>query len=276
MTYKSILVYADDAKTAPERLDVAARLARSHGAHLVALHVKSPPFVPADVGAGIPVTLIQWQETYGEEQAVLARKEVDGAARRNGQDIEWRLINGDPGAVTTLHSRYADLTIVSQAAAEPAEATSADELPETLVMASGRPVLIVPRYGRYPTMGERVLVAWNGTRESTRAVHDALPLLTAARAVTILEVNPAAGAIATLAGADLAAHLARHGVRVGTASTVAEDIGVADVLLSRVADLGADLLVMGAYGHSRLREYTLGGATLHVLRHMTVPVLMAH
>lgn len=276
MAYKDILVYADGSKAAKSRFDAACALAASHGAHLAALHVRQLPFVPADFGAGVPPLVIEWQERAADELVAEATKAVEEARRRSGQAIEWRLAQGEIGAVTLLHSRYADLTIVSQGADDVSEATVADGLPEALVMGSGRPALIVPRYGQFSTVGERVLVAWNRTREATRAVHDALPLLTRAKAVTVMEVNPRKGEVPHIAGAEIATHLARLGVKAEVSSTVAEDINVGDAILSRLSDLGADLLVMGAYGHSRLREYAFGGVTLHILKHMTVPVLMSH
>ncbi len=276
MAYKDILVYADGTKAATARFDVATSLAANHGAHLTALHVRALPFVPADFGAGVPPMVIEWQERAADEMAEQAKKAVDDASRRSGRSIEWRLVRGEIGPVALLHSRYADLVVVSQGASDVTEASLADELPEALVMGSGRPTLVVPRYGQYPTVGERVLVAWSRTREATRAVHDALPLLTRAKSVTVMEVNPKEGEAPHIPGVDIATHLARLGVKAEASSTVAEDIDVGDAILSRLADLGADLLVMGGYGHSRLREYTFGGVTLHILKHMTVPVLMSH
>ncbi len=272
MSYKDILVIADDAKSAPVRLDVAAALAATHKAHLVALHVRERPYTPAELGV-VPATLRDWQESVMREHADAAKKIVDAAERRNGCSYEWRSFEGDAIATTLLHSRYADLVITSQGRAE--DEGYDDYLTEELLMGSGRPTLIVPSYGKFPTVGERVLVAWNRTRESARAVHDAMPFLTRAKSVRIMEVNPDRGD-KHIAGADIALHLARHGVQAETGSTSAEDIDTGDVLLSRAADLGADLLVMGAYGHSRLREYTFSGVTLHLLRHMTIPVLMSH
>ena len=141
-------------------------------------------------------------------------------------------------------------------------------------MVSGRPVLVVPYAGRHEGLGSRVLVAWNASREAARAVHDALPLLTRARSVVVLAVDPPDED--HIPGADIAAHLAHHGVHVEARHTVAPDIEVGDELLNLISDLGADLLVMGAYGRSRWREAVFGGATRHILAHMTVPVLMAH
>lgn len=276
MGYKDILVYADASKAAPVRLDVAATLAAKYKAHLTALHVQLAPYVPVDFGAGVPAALIEWQEKFMAEQAEKARQEVTAAQRRSGQEIEYRLVKGDITPTALLHARYADLVVVSQGGTSAEEMTPADELPEALVMGSGRPTLIVPRYGKFATLGERVLVAWSRTRESTRAVHDSLPFLMRAKAVTVMEVNPKDRDAPHIAGADIALHLARHNVKADVASTTAGDIDVGDAILSRAADLGADMLVMGGYGHSRMREYAFGGVTKHILDHMTVPVLMAH
>ena len=270
MTYKDILVIADDAKTAPTRFDAVAALS-DMDAHLVALHVMEPPYTPASLMHGAPSVLLEWQESVIRERLEKTKKVVEEAERRTGMKYEWRQVKGQTVDVALQHAQYADLVVVSQATTD--EDTSLDLMPEELIMASGRPVMLVPRYGKFPVIGERILVAWNRTRESTRAVHDALPLLQRAKSVRIMEVNPAGKHIA---GADIATHLARHGVRAEVGSVSAEDMKAGDIILSRAADLGADLLVMGAYGHSRLREYTFGGVTLHILRHMTIPVLMSH
>lgn len=276
MALKDILVYADGGSVAPTRFDVATALAKSHGAHLAALHVRALPYVMTDIGGAVPAMVVEWQEEWSDSQEAAAKKAVEDASRRSGVNIEWRLSRGDAEAGSLLQARYFDLVVVSQSAASTDEASMADGLPETIVMGSGRPTLVVPRYGKFPIVGERVMVAWNGTRESTRAIHDALPILERAKAVTVMEVNPKTGSTPRIAGADMATHLARHGVTVDVSSTVADDIEVSDAILSRLADLGADLLVMGAYGHSRLREFAFGGATRDILRHMTVPVFMSH
>jgi nucleotide-binding universal stress UspA family protein len=136
--------------------------------------------------------------------------------------------------------------------------------------------LIVPAVGRFERVGRRVLVAWNASREAARALGDALPLLVDAQAVTVLSIGSTATIDNEHRGADVTRRLARHGITATAAASIAKDADVGDVLLSRAADHGADLIVMGAYGHSRTREWLLGGAARHLLRHMTVPVLMAH
>jgi nucleotide-binding universal stress UspA family protein len=135
-------------------------------------------------------------------------------------------------------------------------------------------VLMVPYAGNFPDAGKRILAAWNGTREAARAFADALPFFTVAAEVTVLTVNPAGDAAPM--EADVKRWLMQHGVRGATRIAHTEKIEIADVLLSAAADMSADLIVMGAYGRSRLRELILGGATHGILRHMTAPVLMSH
>jgi nucleotide-binding universal stress UspA family protein len=151
------------------------------------------------------------------------------------------------------------------------------DFPERLALESGRPVLVVPYVGTYPDMGRNVVVAWKPGREAARAVFDALPILEAAETVTILEIKHKGEATDALApDTTIAAALGRHGIKPVVRSSVAVDISVGDEILSRLADFGADLLVMGAYGHSRMRELVFGGATRHIARHMTVPTLFSH
>ncbi|BAE51398.1 universal stress protein [Paramagnetospirillum magneticum] len=180
---------------------------------------------------------------------------------------EWRPISGVKQLA--LHARYADLTIVGQAASG-----SSDHVTET-VMSVGRPLLAVPRHGRFPSVGRRVLVAWNQSREATRAVFDALPLLAGASSVTVMTMDAEDGD-GRVAGADIGLTLARHGIKVDILRSTSGDIDAGNALLSRAAEQGADLLIMGAFGHSPLREKVLGGATRHILDHMTVPVLLSH
>jgi nucleotide-binding universal stress UspA family protein len=276
MALKDLLVVVSSDPVCAERLDLAGRLATAHGAHLAGLFVITPPEMPGYVAVELPPEVHDLRRRRGQERAREAERLFRARVDRMGVAHEWRAAEGDLVATTILHARYADLTIVGQGIDLGDAPRELATLPEALALGVGRPVLVVPRYGTFPTAGERVLVAWNGSREATRAVNDALPILQRASRVTLLSMNPGEGAAPRVPGADIALHLARHQVRVEAASTRATDIEVGDVLLSYAADAGADLIVMGAYGHSRLREMVLGGATRHVLRHMTVPVLMSH
>ena len=176
------------------------------------------------------------------------------------------------------HARYADLTIVGQL--DPDELLPRPEyrIPERVALESGGPVVVVPHAGTFPTVGRRVLIAWNASAQSARAVRDALPLLRKAEAVTILTLNPGSrrGNEVDRPGARIAAYLAHHGVAAKARELVVDDIAVGEMILSQAADEGADLIVMGAYGHPRARELVLGGATRTLFKRMTVPTLMAH
>jgi nucleotide-binding universal stress UspA family protein len=192
---------------------------------------------------------------------------------------EWRAEKGphvDPTAVVIDHSRSADLIVAGQT--DPDWDTSPlQDVAEHLALGSGRPVLVVPYVGRYPEIGRNVVIAWKPGRESARAVFDALPVLKQAEQVQILEIDEG-GSRRNGASVDnsIAVALSRHGVKPVVRTSVAVDISIGDEILSRLADMGADLLVMGAYGHSRMRELIFGGVTRHIARHMTVPTLFSH
>jgi nucleotide-binding universal stress UspA family protein len=276
MGLKDLLVHVDNDAACSSRVDVAVALAAQHEAHLTGLHPMGRPRLPGYVEVELPRNFLEEQRHHLEERARQAEERFHERARRRGILGEWRVDTGDVIGTLKLHARYADLTVVGQGVDLQDAPYDLAFLPEELALGVGRPVLVVPRYGTFETVGERVLIAWNGSREATRAVHDALPILKLATKVTVLSIDPERDPQPRVPSADIALHLARHGIAAEAASTTGLDIGVGDLLLSRAADLGADLIVMGAYGHSRVREMVLGGATRHLLQHMTVPVLMSH
>ncbi len=276
MGLKDLLVHVDNDPTSSSRVDVAVALAAKHGAHLTGLHAMGWPRLPGYLEAELPPSFREEQRLHLEELARQAEERFHDRARRRGVRAEWRVSIGDIVGTTKLHARYADLTVVGQGRDLVNAPYDLAFLPEELALGVGRPVLVVPRYGTFEAVGERILIAWNGSREATRAVHDAIPLLKLATKVTVLSIDPDAHTGPRVPSADIALHLARHGVAAEAASDVGIDIGVGDLLLSRAADLSIDLIVMGAYGHSRVREMVLGGATRHMLQNMTVPVLMSH
>jgi len=281
MSYKDLLVVLDSEAPARRRIDLAAALAERFEAHLVGLYPLPIPEAPRHFGYYDPALLDPF---FGElrgrarETADKLREVFQHVTSLRGLSAEWRVIAEGPEADPALHARYVDLTILGQLDPDRGETEMIRPRPEQVTLASGRPILVVPYAGRFETVGRRVLIGWNATREAARAVNDAMPLLAAAEAVTVLTIDPREGpdGHGELPGADISLHLARHGVKAEIERTVSADLPVGDVLLSRAADLGADLLVMGAYGHSRARELLLGGATRSLLRSMTVPVLMSH
>src|SRR6185437_11051024 len=203
------------------------------------------------------------------------RAGFDDATRRAGIASEWRALEGDPAELAIHEARYADLIILGQS--DPDEPLSRADIPGAVLLGAGRPVLVIPFIGS-ETIGRNVLVAWRTTREAARAVNDALPFLTAADSVTVLTINPERDGDGQpdRSTAEIARHLARHGIEAEASHIDAADIEVGEALLSRAADLDSDLIVMGGYGHSRLREFALGGTTRTLLQHMTVPVLLSH
>jgi nucleotide-binding universal stress UspA family protein len=222
----------------------------------------------------VPESVEKMQRLEIEQAAARAGALFQERMRGTTARTEWRAVEGSVGMVTTVQARYADLTVLPQGMDLGFASADLARLPEEMALGVGRPVLVIPRYGSFPKVGGRVLVAWNGTREATRAVHDALPLLRRAEQVTVLSIDP--DGERRLPGADVSLHLTRHGVTVQAATITGADVAVGDILLSYAADHDIDLIVMGAYGHSRLREMVLGGATRTLLRHMTAPVLMSH
>ena len=162
------------------------------------------------------------------------------------------------------------------AQSEPGKLPARELIIEAALFESGRPVLVVPYIQSGGLKLDRVLVAWDGSRNAARAIADALPLLARAKAVEVVVVAGEPGKSDELPGADIAHHLARHGLKVNLQKIVSPEVDVPNTLLSHAADAGTDFIVMGGYGHSRLREFVLGGATRGVLASMTVPVLMSH
>lgn len=275
MTYKSILLHLDDSGACAARTSLAIELAITHEAHLTAFYGE-PTFAAhmhADM-AGMPIERFE-EEAKGKRERVKAKfEEQISRAKYQG---EWRASDVEVLNVLdefSIHARYADLIILGQTDPDVELPSVPGDFPELVCLSVGRPVLVVPYAGGFSHIGERVLIAWNGSREATRAVSDALPLLKRAKQVTVLVINADRDAHGEIPGADITWYLARHGVEAQVMQAVSEDVG--ELLLSRAADLSADLLVMGAYGHSRLKEMVLGGVTRTVLKSMTLPVLMSH
>jgi nucleotide-binding universal stress UspA family protein len=260
MTYKDLLVMVDDGFGATERIRFAVELAERFDAHLAGLYVA--PATRPDL----------------PQVARRARELFEGIAAQRRISMEWRAAHGFPVDVAPVQARYVDLAILGQLDPKNAQASVDCPPPEDIALSTGRPVLVMPHVGQYSAAGKRALVAWNASREATRAINDALPLLAAASSVTVLAVDPVVGREehGEVPGADIGLYLARHGIKAHVEEAVSGEVGIGDVLLSRAADLGADLLVMGAYGHSRIRELMLGGVTRAILKSMTLPVLMSH
>jgi nucleotide-binding universal stress UspA family protein len=281
MSYKDLLVVLDSDPASRGRMDLAGALAERFAAHLVGLYPLPIPEAPRHFGYYDPALLDPFFRELREKVQEVCDKEREAfehAASLRGLSAEWRVAEVGAESDPALHARYVDLTILGQLDPDRGDAELIRPRPEQVTLASGRPILVVPYAGHFATVGRRVLIGWNATREATRAVNDAMPLLIEADVVTVLTIDAREGpdGHGELPGADISLHLARHGVKATVERTVSAGISAGDVLLSRAADLGADLLVIGAYGHSRVRELLLGGATRSILQSMTLPVLMSH
>ena len=280
MSYKDLLVVLGSDAASRGRMALAAALSERFAAHLVGLYPFPVPDIPRTLGYYNPSLfdpIFRELREKAQEVCDREREAFEHAASLRGLSAEWRVTEGleaDPA----VHARYVDLTILGQLDPDGGDTELIRPRPELVALASGRPILAVPYAGQFETVGRRVLIGWNATREATRAVNDAMPLLAGADVVTVLTIDAREGpdAHGELPGADISLHLTRHGVKATIERTVSAGVPAGEVLLSRAADLGADLLVIGAYGHSRMRELLLGGATRSILQSMTVPVLMSH
>jgi nucleotide-binding universal stress UspA family protein len=276
MTVKDILVHVDSMPGAEARLQIAVSLASQHSAHLTGLHVKPNPYVPASPDlAALPDSFFDDQQQKTDANAAAAKAKFDTAIRKANIASEWRAVTGYPSDVVRRQARYADLVIVGQH--NPGANGQAEDLPDGVLLTTGRPVVVVPYAMPVGSFATNVLIAWDDGAQATRAIHDAIPLMAKGAKVTVMAINPAdTGDHGPIPCADICLHLARHGFVAEASSLTAPDANVADVLLARAFEEGYDLLVMGAYGHSRLREFVFGGVTAQVLQNMTLPVLMAH
>lgn len=281
MALKDILVHLDGSEPSKTRLRLAAELARRQGAYLIGLFVvdvMTPLLAAGDAASGaVLAELLDRMRNDALEEGAGVEAEFRETIRREAVSGEWRLAEGAAPELVALHARYADLAVLGQPDPEDSQPLAAPILESTL-FGSGRPVLVIPYAGRFETLGRRAVVGWNSSREAARAVNDALPLLAGASSVVVTAVNPRKGldGHGEEPGADIALHLARHGLKVEVEHTLAPEIQAGDLLLNRAAELSADLLVIGGYGHSRLRETILGGVTRTLIKQMTVPVLMSH
>lgn len=271
MTYKTILVHLDEKPRRAERLQLAFTLGARFSAHVAGLFALGAARIPSYALAEAGPVVQEIEARRRGEAAAAAQREFRDVERRGGP-AEWRISTEDAAPALRLHARYADLVVLGQP--EPGEGLERTVV-EDVILDAGRPVLVVPYAGRFSDAGKRVLVAWNGSREAARAVSDALPLLQGAQSVEVVAFD-APTAAGDLPAAPIAHYLARHGIRATAARQSAPGLDIGAQILSRAADDDADLIVMGAYGHSRLRELALGGATRTILDAMTVPVLLSH
>jgi nucleotide-binding universal stress UspA family protein len=277
MKYRSIFVHVDDAEPSERRLEVAAHLARNFPAQLLGTYLVPSGDMTPFKSALLPQETVQqrMRDTAELQRHAEARFR---AAAAGVTSLDWHAPSGNPIEAAVLHARYADLAVVGQPAHDGPNLAFATELANAVVMGSGRPVLFVPSAGRYAKVGERIMIAWKDSRESARAVADALPLLKEAKKVYAVAITPDADDSLQdlLSDKQVAAFLRRHEIDARVRRLVAPDIDAGEMLLSEAADFGADLIVMGAYSRPRITALVWGSVTKVMLRSMTVPVLMSH
>ena len=257
--------------------EYAISAAAAFEAHLTGIAFLYDPIVPISGAGYIPGDLIETQERESEAAAKTAIDRFNATTDRVGISANSLTVSASLSGVGDMFSRIArrfDLSIVGQA--EPERSAVEEVIAEAALFESGRPVIVVPYIQKDPFKLDQVMVCWDGSRAAARAIGDAVPLLKQSKRVEIVIVANERGKEDEIAGADIAEHLARHDLNVEVKRTVLGDVDVADVLLSHAADSGADFMVMGGYGHSRLREFVLGGVTRSIFRTMTLPVLMSH
>ena len=286
MKLRDLMVVLDGSARSDVVLEVALALAERHDAHLTGfcpLEVLMPANLAFALGGYPALTSLQGAANQLEDEALAKAATIETHFRaelvRHELNGDWQIGRGVVGEAVANRARTADLVVLGQADPDHKLPPSARTMVEDVLMNSGRPLLLVPFAGRFDTIGNNVLIGWNATREAARAAHDALPLIEPSASVTVLTVERGKAGVEPqeMPGAEIAEHLARHGLKVSAARTATDgSIADSDALLSYASDLGADLIVVGGYGHSRARELVLGGVSRGLLQHMTVPLLISH
>jgi nucleotide-binding universal stress UspA family protein len=274
---KDILVNIPVGAASSPVLDYAVSIASAYDAHISGVAFAYEPVVPGTVFDGVAASIIATYRAESEKAGQAAVSKFDELARRAGVSADSHLLEAGPtgaGELFAQVARHFDLAVVAQA--DPEQDSPEELLPEAALFGSGRPILIVPYIQKTGLKLDRVMVCWDGSRAAARAIADASPFLERSKSIDVVTVSKSQGARNELPGFDIAHHLARHKLKVDLKRIVSRDVDVPSVLLSHAADTAADLVVMGGYGHSRLREFVLGGATRGLLESMTVPVLMSH
>lgn len=280
MSFKTILVNLNEISRNSAVLDAAVGLARDFEGHLIGFYVIPAVEVYATAGFEATPVVFEGRRDYFQSQEASVRSGFEAAIAKERVRGEFRLIDSARASIADQiieQGRAADLVIVSQVDSA-GDSMIADDLAERVPISTGRPTLVIPWKGQGRLLPDLAIIGWNASRESARAAFDSVPLLKRAKEVRIIWVNPQKevdGAARVLPGAELAETLSRHGINaIAEALPSGEDAG--EALLTKVNDTGAGLLVMGAYGHARLREFILGGATRSVLAQMNCPVLFSH
>ncbi len=279
MPIKTILAYLPSEKSVDPVLDAALKIGGEQAGHIIGLHVIATYPIYSEYAVAWPEDVIEQMNRPAKEAAEAIHQAFDERMKSNIISHEWRCLMGDISEVTSLivdEAHAADLVVCLTHT--DAATLNAPGLPDRLIMESGRPVLLLPKTASSSDIGKRVIIAWNNTREAARAVFDALDLIKQAalvRLVTFIDSERQRPA-ALVAGSNLMSSLERHGIHATLDIYATGENTAGDHLLSRVVDEGCDLLIMGCYGHSRLREMIFGGVSQKILAETWVPTLMSH
>jgi nucleotide-binding universal stress UspA family protein len=274
---KDIIVNLSVTKEGSVVAKYAVSVAAALQAHLTGVAFIYDPVVPISGAGYIPAEVIETQREDNETAAEAAIKSFTAAADQAGISAEPLTTSASLAGASDQFARMArrfDLAIVGQA--QPEVSSMEQIIGETTLFESGRPMIMVPYIQKAPFKTDNVMVCWDGSRTAARAVADAIPIIHNSGRVEIVIVASERGKQDEIEGADIGQHLARHGLKVDVHRISGGNIDVGDALLSHAADSSADLMVMGGYGHSRLREFVLGGVTRSIFESMTVPVLLSH
>ena len=275
MTVKTILCHVEASERGKICLQTALELAGRYDAHLTGLSVKSPFYIPSFAAAQVPPDIYAAMSEEQDQRIAKAKSMFEEACRAHSRQdrCQWEEAEGDIAAAITEYGRFSDLIILGQED-EDKDSEAYQSVPDNVILASARPILVVPYIGTAPAVGKSILVAWDGSKEAARAVYDARPVLASAEKVTILTANSKGSE--DVPGADIARYLAEHDIQATVQKTVSDGVSIGDLLLNEISEGGYDLAVLGGYGHLRLREMILGGVTRHMLQHMTIPVMFSH
>jgi nucleotide-binding universal stress UspA family protein len=274
---KDVLVNLTGSQPQGFATDYAISIAQEFGAHLVGVGFIYEPIIPGSVLGGVPTDLIEVQREENSKNAKAAIARFEAAAKQAGLSFEPRLLDASIAGAADLFGRIArrfDLAVVGQARRE--HGASEELLIEGALFGSGRPVIVVPYIQKQGITLNHVMVCWDGSRPAARAIADSIPFLARAKSVEIVVVTGERDKSGEITGANMSRHLARHGVTVEIKRLASDHIDVQAAILAHAADSSADFMVLGGFGHSRLREFILGGVTRSILASMPVPVLMSH
>ena len=281
MAFKDLLVHIDASAACKHRTDAALALARRQGASVTGVALALESTISTYVGIDFPASLSEAQQDVVRKSADTAIAMFEEAAGEAGvKCTTHRITCGATKAPAQLsfHARHADITFMGQPNKDDPGAAFQDSLLDGVLFASGRPVYVVPHIGRFEVPSRKAVIAWDGGKKAARAVNDAIPLLEGRGGeivVLVINAEQRKGAHGDQPGADIAAHLERHGLSTRVERQTVAQVSVDAAILNYLFDASADLLIMGAYGHSRLRERAFGGVTNEILHQMTTPVLMS-